>query len=69
MEAAPRLRPPTAPLNSAASSSSSWSSSGGFVTIDDLKDLEVVAGFAEADATKIAVGQPATVTLVGSAFH
>ena len=49
--------------NSAASSSSSSSSSGGFVTIDDLKDLEVVAGFAEADATKIAVGQPATVTL------
>ncbi len=46
-----------------ASSSSSSSSSGGFVTIDNLKDLEVVAGFAEADATKIAVGQPATVTL------
>jgi hypothetical protein len=46
-----------------ASSSSSSSSSSGFVTIDNLRDLEVVAGFAEADATKIAVGQPATVTL------
>jgi hypothetical protein len=46
-----------------ASSSSSSSSSSGFVTVDNLKDLEVVAGFAEADATKIAVGQPATVTL------
>jgi biotin carboxyl carrier protein len=46
-----------------AASSSSSSSSSGFVTIDNLKDLEVVAGFAEADATKIAVGQPATVTL------
>ena len=46
-----------------ASSASSSSSSSGFVTIDNLKNLEVVAGFAEADATKIAVGQPATVTL------
>ena len=34
----------------------------GFVTIDILDKLEVVAGFAEADATKIAVGQPATIT-------
>ena len=49
--------------SAAVSSSSSSSSSGGFVTIDNLKDLEVVAGFAEADATKIGVGQPATVTL------
>ena len=53
----------SAASSSAASSSSSSSSSSGFVTIDNLKDLEVVAGFAEADATKIAVGQPATVTL------
>jgi hypothetical protein len=55
----------TAASNSSAASaaSSSSSSSSGFVTIDNLKDLEVVAGFAEADATKIAVGQPATVTL------
>jgi multidrug efflux pump subunit AcrA (membrane-fusion protein) len=49
--------------NSSASSSSGSSSSSGFATIDNLKNLEVVAGFAEADATKIAVGQPATVTL------
>jgi multidrug efflux pump subunit AcrA (membrane-fusion protein) len=33
------------------------------VTIANLAKLEVVAGFAEADATKIKVGQPATVTL------
>jgi multidrug efflux pump subunit AcrA (membrane-fusion protein) len=33
------------------------------VTIANLSKLEVVAGFAEADATKITVGQPATVTL------
>ena len=49
--------------SSSGSSSSSSSSSSGFVTVDNLKQLEVVAGFAEADATKIAVGQPATVTL------
>ena len=45
------------------SSTSSSSSSGGVVTIANLAKLEVVAGFAEADATKIKVGQPATVTL------
>jgi macrolide-specific efflux system membrane fusion protein len=33
------------------------------VTIANLAKLEVVAGFAEADATKIKVGQNATVTL------
>ena len=33
------------------------------VDIENLKKLEVVAGFAEADATKIKVGQPALVTL------
>ena len=43
--------------------SSSASSSGGLVTIANLAKLEVVAGFAEADATKIKVGQTATVTL------
>ena len=47
--------------NSNASSSSS--SSSGVVTIENLKKLEVVAGFAEADAVKVKVGQPATVTL------
>ncbi|HLN06514.1 MAG TPA: efflux RND transporter periplasmic adaptor subunit [Acidimicrobiales bacterium] len=48
---------------SGSSGSSGSSSSTAFITIDNLKSLEVVAGFAEADATKIAVGQPATVTL------
>ena len=43
-------------------SGSSSSGSSGFVTIDSLGQLEIVAGFAEADATKIAVGQPATIT-------
>jgi len=55
--------PSNSAASSSASSSSASSSSAGFVTIDNLKSLEVVAGFAEADATKIAVGQPATVTL------
>ena len=39
------------------------SASSGIVTIANLAKLEVVAGFAEADATKIKVGQNATVTL------
>jgi membrane fusion protein, macrolide-specific efflux system len=50
-----------AATGSAASSASSGSSS--LFTIDSLNQLEIVAGFAEADATKIAVGQPATITL------
>jgi len=33
------------------------------VTISSLGDYDVVVGFAEADATKIAAGQPATITL------
>lgn len=45
-----------------SSSGDSSSSSSGFVTIDSLGQLEIVAGFAEADATKIAVGEPATIT-------
>jgi multidrug efflux pump subunit AcrA (membrane-fusion protein) len=59
--------------NGASSSSSSTSGTGGattsgssgssaFVTLDTLQKLEIVAGFAEADATKLAVGDPATVT-------
>jgi multidrug efflux pump subunit AcrA (membrane-fusion protein) len=44
------------------SSSSSSSSSTAFITIESLGKLQVVSGFAEADATKLAVGQPATVT-------
>jgi multidrug efflux pump subunit AcrA (membrane-fusion protein) len=45
-----------------AGSGSSSSSSSAFATIDSLGQLEIVSGFAEADATKIAVGQPATIT-------
>jgi multidrug efflux pump subunit AcrA (membrane-fusion protein) len=53
----------TGAATSSTSSSSSSSASSGVVTIANLTKLEVVAGFAEADATKIKVGQPATVTL------
>jgi multidrug efflux pump subunit AcrA (membrane-fusion protein) len=49
--------------SSSDSSSSSSSSSSGFMTIETLSSLQVVAGFAEADATSLAVGQGATVTL------
>ena len=44
------------------SSSGSSSSSTTFATIETLDKLEVVSGFAEADATRLAVGQPATIT-------
>jgi membrane fusion protein, macrolide-specific efflux system len=44
------------------SSSSSSSSSSGFVTIADLTSLQASAGFAEADATKLKVGQVAQIT-------
>ena len=43
-------------------SASSSSSTSTFATIETLNRLQVVSGFAEADATKLAVGQPATVT-------
>ena len=43
-------------------SGSSGSSGSSLFTIDSLGQLEIVAGFAEADATKIAVGQPVTIT-------
>jgi multidrug efflux pump subunit AcrA (membrane-fusion protein) len=46
----------------ATSSTGASSSSSSFVTLDSLDKLEIVSGFAEADATKIAVGQPATIT-------
>jgi macrolide-specific efflux system membrane fusion protein len=46
--------------NSAASSSTSGT---GFVDMADLRSLQVVAAFAEADAIKIKAGQSATVTL------
>ena len=47
---------------SSASSSSSSSSGSAFLTITDLSALSVKAGFAETDATKLQVGQPAVVT-------
>jgi multidrug efflux pump subunit AcrA (membrane-fusion protein) len=50
--------PGSAPATSTASSSNS----SPFATIASLAKLEIVSGFAEADATKIAVGQPATIT-------
>jgi len=44
-------------------SSTTTTSSSGLVDISDLKALQVVASFAEADAIKIKAGQTATVTL------
>jgi multidrug efflux pump subunit AcrA (membrane-fusion protein) len=52
----------TSSSSSSASSSSSGSSSSNFVTLTDLDTMQVVAGFSEADAAKVQVGQPATVT-------
>jgi multidrug efflux pump subunit AcrA (membrane-fusion protein) len=52
----------SAASSAAGGASSGSGSSSGLVTIDSLGQLEIVAGFAEADATKIAVGQPATIT-------
>jgi len=49
-------------LGASSASSNSSSSSSSFITIETLDKLEVVTGFPEADATKLAVGQPATVT-------
>jgi multidrug efflux pump subunit AcrA (membrane-fusion protein) len=40
----------------------SSSSSSSFMVIENLNQLEVIAGFPEANATSIAVGQPATIT-------
>jgi macrolide-specific efflux system membrane fusion protein len=45
-----------------SSSTGSSTSGSGLFTIDSLGQLEIVAGFAEADATNIAVGQPVTIT-------
>ena len=50
----------------ASGASSSGASSGtatsGFITLDDLTGLQVKAGFSEADAAKVQVGQSATIT-------
>lgn len=45
-----------------SSSGSSGSSSSVFLTLTNMSQLQVIAGFAEADATRVAIGQPATVT-------
>ena len=45
-----------------SSSTGSSTSGSSLFTIDSLGQLEIVAGFAEADATNIAVGQPVTIT-------
>ncbi|MFC0029241.1 efflux RND transporter periplasmic adaptor subunit [Micromonospora chaiyaphumensis] len=52
---------PSGSTNSSSTSSSSGSS-GGFIELADLNRLEVSASVAEADATKLKVGQAATVT-------
>ena len=48
--------------SSGSGSSASSSSGSSLFPIDSLGQLEIVAGFAEADAIKIAVGQPVTIT-------
>ncbi|GIJ49098.1 RND transporter [Virgisporangium aliadipatigenens] len=45
-----------------SSSSASGSSGSGFITLADLSKLQVSAAFAEADATRLKVGQAAAVT-------
>lgn len=52
----------TAAATTTTSGSSSASSSSGFVEIQNVGRLEVTAAFAEADATELKAGQPATVT-------
>ncbi len=46
----------------ASSGASSGSATSGFITLDDLTGLQVKAGFSEADAAKVKVGQSATLT-------
>jgi multidrug efflux pump subunit AcrA (membrane-fusion protein) len=45
-----------------ASANSSSSSGSGFIVLTDLAGLQVKAGFSEADAAKVKVGEPVTVT-------
>jgi multidrug efflux pump subunit AcrA (membrane-fusion protein) len=49
--------------SSSGSSGTAGSSSGGFITLTNLQNLQVVAGFTEVDAAKIQVNQPAVVTV------
>jgi HlyD family secretion protein len=53
----------SAASDDSSSDDSSSSDSSSFVTIENLGGLEVVAGYAEADIAKMAVGQTATITL------
>jgi multidrug efflux pump subunit AcrA (membrane-fusion protein) len=53
----------TPSATSSSSSGSSGSSSSPFVTLTDVRGLLVSASFAETDAAKLKVGQPATVTV------
>jgi RND family efflux transporter MFP subunit len=46
-----------------SANSSAASSSSGFITLTNLTELQMVANIDEADASKVAVGAPATVTL------
>jgi multidrug efflux pump subunit AcrA (membrane-fusion protein) len=48
--------------SSAASSSSSSSSGSGFLMLVDLGGLQVKAGFSETDASRLKIGQPATLS-------
>ena len=48
---------------SGTGASSSGSSSSGFVTLVGLSSMQVTAAFAESDVAKLAIGQPATVTV------
>jgi macrolide-specific efflux system membrane fusion protein len=52
---------PGAATSSSGTSSSSTSSTG-FITLIDLSSLQVTADVAEADASSVAVGQPAVIT-------
>jgi macrolide-specific efflux system membrane fusion protein len=47
----------------ASSTGTTGSSSSGFVTLIGLSSLQVTAAFAESDVAKLAVGEPATVTI------
>jgi multidrug efflux pump subunit AcrA (membrane-fusion protein) len=59
----------TTSTGSSAASSSGSGSSSGFVTLIGLSSMQVTAAFAESDVAKLAIGQPATVTIsaLGSA--
>ncbi|MCL4442611.1 MAG: efflux RND transporter periplasmic adaptor subunit [Actinobacteria bacterium] len=49
-------------VGASSGGTTSSSSSSSFMVIENLNQLEVIAGFPEANATSIAVGQPATIT-------